>query len=170
MPQGILAEELQTIICGLAQKYDGKIFPPHVTILGAVPGSKSEAIKKTKLLAERINPCTLMCDQLATGDESYRSFFIRMKKTEEVLSMFEEARMISNHTDFADHMPHLSLYYGECSPEQKETMRSELNISLQQSFVVDALYLYDTSGDPQDWKPVIAVPIKQRLVTDTEVF
>ncbi len=154
-PRGTIAEELRDIIARLAKHYHGPIFLPHVTVLGSIPNlTVEEAKKKSAELAKKLRPYTLTTERLSTGKEFHRCIVIRMKRTEQVAMAFQAARAMFQHTDCEEYMPHLSIFYGNISEEEKTAAMEEVSLEMGKSFTVDTLLLVDTAGTPEAWKQI----------------
>ena len=58
LSEGSMAERLRREIAYLADAYGGPVFPPHVTLVGAVTGSEADVVQSATELAASLKVCS----------------------------------------------------------------------------------------------------------------
>jgi|CXWL01.1.fsa_nt_gi 2'-5' RNA ligase len=155
LPHGAVAQTLQEIIEKLAHIHKSPVFFPHVTLLACPEGfSRSQMIEKTKQLAQLCAPLYIALRDIEMRDEYYRSTYLRVVDTPELLACRLKALEIFAREDEFQYVPHLSLLYGNF-PE-KEKIESMQHIELPQDavFVADTISLFETEGTVGQWKHI----------------
>ncbi len=119
MPSGRINKKFSKIILELSKKHKSPKFMPHVTLIGGFTGDKKQMLLKAQILANLIKPFDIKLTETAHLNEFYRSLFVYVKKTPELMKTYNLARKLF---DFPKkkYMPHLSLIYGNFSKETKE--------------------------------------------------
>ncbi len=160
MPTGAVRDELGQWVANLSREFSAPLFPPHVTLIGGLSGSEEDLSAATRDLAARLRPYVVQLGEVDYLDEFYRSLFIRVEKTSDVLDANAHARALFHRENDAGYMPHLSLLYGNFEREVKEKIVARIGKRLDLSFNVTALYLYSTLGDTKEWYQVCQAVVK----------
>lgn len=153
-PTGEVYRKLAEIISQLSKKYSTPNFEPHLTLIGDLIGSEEEIISKTLKLAEQLKPFEIKLKKADYFDEYFKCLFIRAGKTKEVIEANNIAREAFNLEPNPEYMPHLSLMYGDLSPEIKEEILTDLGKEFDLSFEVKSIHLFSTTGEVKDWSKV----------------
>jgi len=159
MPTGTAYKELLNLISKLSQEYSPPVFQPHVTLIGDLSGKKEEIISKSSKLASQISPYKIKISKPAYFNEYFRSLFLKVKKTKEVMEANLKAKEIFSYNKKSEYFPHLSLMYGNFSPEIKEKIISELR-EINLEFKVEELHLFFTAGKPENWYEIEKFDLK----------
>lgn len=160
MPTGEVYNKLATLISQLSKEYSAPNFEPHITLLGPIVGPEEKIIAKTSQLTKFIQPYKINLTIVNSyPDEYYKRLFIRAKETKDVINANIKARKI-----FGQHivgqppdtkyMPHLSLLYGNFSPQMKEEIISKIGKEFNIGFEVKSIYLFLTDGEVKNWHKV----------------
>ena len=56
-------------------------------------------------------------------------------------------------------MPHLSLMYGDFTPQIKEKIITEIGKKIPISFDVDNIHLFSTDSKPKNWRRIKKFPL-----------
>lgn len=150
-PTGEVYRKLAEIISQLSKKYSTPNFEPHLTLIGDLLGSEEEIISKALKLAERLKPFEIKLKKADYFDEYFKCLFIRAERSKEVIEVNNIAREIFNLNPNLEYMPHLSLMYGDLSPETKEEILADLGKEFDISFEVKSIHLFSTTGEVKDW-------------------
>jgi len=159
MLSGDVYNRLVNLISHLSEKYSAPNFEPHVTLLSQVVGTEKEITAKTSQLATLIKPYEIKLTDLNYLDEYFRCLFIKVEETEEVMNANTKAReifgenIVNRHSD-ARYTPHLSLLYGNFSPQIKEEILKETGKEFNASFKVESICLFFTEGEINNWHKV----------------
>ncbi len=160
MPKGKIKKELSQIISKLSNDYSGPYFEPHVTLIGQVNGTIFEMLQKTQELATQIRPLKIELTSIEYHDEYFKNIFIKVKKTETIMTANHKALDIFNISNNQEYMPHLSIKYGQDTLEKKKSMIANIDKINFGSFYVTSIFLFSTKGHPINWKIVKEFKIK----------
>jgi 2'-5' RNA ligase len=151
MPSGETYRQLSGLIFRLSQQYASPNFEPHVTLLGGLMGTEEELVSKTLQLAALLRPFTVELDQVEYLDEYFRSLFVRVKETRAIMEANKQARLVLGHKGGPAYMPHMSLMYGDKSPDLKEEIIDRIGRKFEHKFPVTDIYLFSTASATKDW-------------------
>jgi 2'-5' RNA ligase len=156
MPSGEVYAELNNIILGLSQRYNSPLFKPHITLTGGLFGDEKDLIEKTRNLANNVKPFDVKLNTLGLKcvDEYFKSLFIKVKETNQIMDANKKAREIFNYGPNTKYMPHMSLIYGNFSNELKNEIISDVGKDLNLEFKVDEISLYSIKGKVKDWHDI----------------
>lgn len=158
LPSEELCNTLQSTINVLAQKYDGPIFEPHVTLLARIPkDDEVKLLEKTQQLAGIMKPFEIELGEVGFEDTYFRSLYLKAKANPALDEYHKKALELFGVEEVNTYAPHLSLFYGNISQAMKDEMVSSLSILTNKKFLVDKVYLYRTEGEAQDWVRVSEV-------------
>lgn len=159
MPTGAVAKKFSQLISQLAEQYSSLNFPPHVTLVGSIEASEEEMINKTQEVAKLIHPYTIKLMNVDYTDYYYRSLFVRVEPTVDVLEAYQKVREIYPSPQETGYMPHFSLLYGNFSLETKKQIIKKVGDRFTDEFEVKAIYLYLTKGDANEWYKIRDFPL-----------
>lgn len=153
-PSGDIAYKLQERIKKLSEKYDTPVFSPHVTLLGSINSSETEAKSLTKTLASSLYPFELELTKAGYSDLFYQSLFIHVAKTKKLVEFQDRASRLFGAEGDEKYMPHLSLLYGDLPQKEKERILNLVGREFHIRFHVKNLVLMKTDGKPKQWERV----------------
>lgn len=159
MPTGAVYDKFSQLISQLAEQYSAPNFPPHVTLVGSIEAYEEEMINKTQEVANLIHPYAIRLMNVDYTDYYYKSLFVKVEPTAEVLKAYQKAREIFPGTQETDYMPHFSLLYGNFSRETKEQIKKRIGDRFTDEFEVNSLHLYLTHGDVSKWPKIRDFPL-----------
>jgi len=154
MPEREKGIYLTQLIHKLSEKYNSPFFKPHVTLIGDLSGEKKDLIIKTKELESSIQPYKIKLTTIKGLEEYFKSVFVKVEKTKDIMKANLKAREIFNKNSDSDYMPHLSLIYGNFPQKIKEEIISEIGDNLNLEFKVDKLHLFSTTENVENWYEV----------------
>lgn len=149
---------LARLISDIGEKYHSPSFPPHVTLLGSLRDSYESLELKSSKLAARLRRYRINLVKIEYLDEHFRSLFIRVEETKEVLRANLMAREIFDRRTDPEYFPHLSILYGDFPSATKEVIIETLGKEFALSFEVEHLYLVNTSDGLKSWFVVKEFP------------
>lgn len=161
LPEKKSAVKFQKIIEGLAQTYRSISFPPHVTL---TPCPDEQPFENLKIicneLARNFKPFQL--DILSTGslNNEYQSLYIQINKSVQLAELRKSARKKVGLHQEVSYMPHLSLFYGFLSDDQRREITDTLVRSIQGKFIAGRLALVELKGTPDIWQIVYSVSME----------
>lgn len=153
-PSKDFASEFQERINELSQRNDTPTFSPHVTLIGGVTSSESEAVSATKELASLLKPFELELTKADYRDRFYQSLFVHVAETDQLLDLRKKALHLFNISNAGEYMPHMSLLYGELSQPKKEQILERIGRDFSIPFTVKNMVLVKTDGKPDQWKRI----------------
>jgi 2'-5' RNA ligase len=157
MPSGAAYDVLAKTIEGLSDRYHAPRFPPHVTLLGQLPGSEAQILACAAMLAGRLRPYDIRLTAPGMTEQYFQCLFLQVEPTEAVRNAHAHAVSIFS-ADPAPYSPHLSLMYGRFPAPLKQQIASALPSSLFLQFTVDRLEIIRASSeDPGEWDIIRAI-------------
>lgn len=159
LPEEPLAQQLTEQIDTLARTYGGPRFTPHVTLFGRTSGDEQELVAKVEALARQLAPLSLRADGLEVSAYYFRSLYLRLQKSPELLRM---GQIVSKELGLrmnSDYDPHLSLLYGAMPRADKKAARERVNGQLPGAITLDRLQLVEMSVAVPDWRVVSTVQL-----------
>ena len=159
MPTGNVYAELSEVIGQLSHRFESPSFEPHVTLLSGLDGPTKELTHKAATLAATIAPFKISLQRFGYLEKYFRCFFIHADRTNALLEVHQRASLLLGRSPDRGFLPHLSLVYGSLSAIEKEVLASDLRLPMSIEFVVDALDLFSTEGEPRQWRRIGHFPI-----------
>lgn len=141
-------KNLSSIIQTLAQTFNSPVFKPHITLLRNLSDENPEAIEKLATLKE----LKLNLKGVAVGDEFFKSLFLPVEKTKELLAIRRHAKKNLEAESPGTFNPHLSILYGNTPDDQKKSALRELNLTLPTEITFNRIALVKTIGRTNEWK------------------
>ncbi|XP_042484562.1 cyclic phosphodiesterase-like [Macadamia integrifolia] len=155
LPPEDVNQRLKAVMKGLRSDFGGPEFEPHITVVGIIRLTKSDALQKFNSACEGLKSFTAQVDSVATGTFFYQCVFLRLHTTPEVMSTAEKINDCFGYKNSTPYMPHLSLLYGDLTDEEKKKAQEKAEVfdenigSLTFQISRLALYKIDT-----DWEKV----------------
>ncbi|KAL1555942.1 cyclic phosphodiesterase-like [Salvia divinorum] len=156
LPPEELKPRLKRLMSGLRSEFGGPEFEPHVTVLGAIKLTESEARGMFQKACEGVKPYAATVDRVATGTFFYQCVFLLLRPTPEVVEASAHSCAQFGFKSSTPYIPHLSLLYGDLTDEEKKTAQ-EKAYALDESidglnFQISRLALYKTETEDQTCK------------------
>jgi hypothetical protein len=135
VPEVSARSSIEKIIKILAKSFDGPVFTPHLTL-------PAHAIKKFD------SKLKLRCLKLDFSDEFKRTCFVTLE----------------SHKNLNLSLPHLSLFYGKLSKQQRKTIAT--NLSFAPNIIFNELWMVEigdeikSSRDVEHWRVVKRIMLK----------
>ena len=150
-PSGETYGALAAVIRNLARELGAPVFEPHVTLMADLEGTEREHLRRTKALAERLEPTRIGLTEPSYTDEFFRCLFMHVDPTPDVMRLRTLAAEVFE-CDPQPFMAHLSLVYGSFASSLKQAAIRRLPSEVRTSFMVEALHLIRAdSMAPHDW-------------------
>lgn len=162
IPTGEAYNQFAEIISRLSAKHHSPKFEPHVTLIGAIIGTEEELSAKIAQLAKLIKPFKIKLGIMDYFNERHKALLVRAEKTPELIEANKITREVFDLPPDPEYMPHLSLLYGDFSPETKEEIIKELGREFNIEFKSKGVCLYFTTGeeDENNWHKIKDFPFK----------
>ena len=156
MPEGDARKRLSGLIDSLALRLDTEGFAPHVTLLPGLGGPQSRVVDDARLLAGRLQPCSLGFTVVDGEEQYFRCLFLRVGDDPGLHDAHAlAARQFGRQPD-PGFCPHLSLVYGALGARRKAGLVSELSGETATSFDAGRLHVWKTEGPVGDWRELAA--------------
>jgi 2'-5' RNA ligase len=151
-PEGQLRDILTQQIVHLAEQFHGPVFPPHVTLLGPIERVEAEVIQLAQALAAETHPFTLTLGDWGREPVFFRSLYARIEDSVPLQSCHDRAKELFTRENEPFYAPHLSIFYGLPSDEERRALIQEISYPRGVSFVADRIHIYKTEGRADAWK------------------
>ena len=139
-------------------KLKGPSFPIHMTLAVQFDLNPSKVKNLEEEIANRINPIEISYKGYGMKDYFFQAFYVKVDLNQDLQSVRSKICNIVKIED-EEFMPHLSLYYGKKSLEEKQSLLAELP-EIEGSFKAETFYL--VSFDPKniEWKILNSIHLK----------
>ncbi|KAL7129800.1 hypothetical protein ABFS83_13G092000 [Erythranthe nasuta] len=167
LPPEELTPRLKKLMDGLRSEFGGPQFEPHVTVVGAVNLTESEAREKFNHACEGLKAYNAAVEKVATGTFFYQCVLLLLHPTPQVLEAGAHCWDHFGYKSSTPYMPHLSLLYGDLTDEVKKTAQDKAYL-LDESidglnFQISRLALYKTDTEDKScksWEKVAEYQLK----------
>lgn len=161
MPEGAVYDRLRGLIKDLSAKFTTPFFEPHVTVLGSIAGDETEVTDRIVRLGRLVTPFRIRLSTLDYTDEYFRCLFIKVEKSKELSLLRDATREVFCVEDTTPYMPHLSLIYGNLTPDKKKKIVMETGSEFACEFGIRTLHLFlaSVNTDPGEWRSVKEFPL-----------
>lgn len=150
-PEGDALHRLQDVVDGLAEAHGGPVFTPHVTLLSGLTADEASLIETNRRLAAGLEPFHLNLTAPEAGTTFFQCIYMRVAENSS-LSQTRQAAGEAFALPADDYMPHLSLYYGDVSPEHRATILAAVPAHVKCNFPVESIQLIRADSErPADW-------------------
>jgi 2'-5' RNA ligase len=158
VPEDALHERLTGVIDDLARLWRTPRFEPHVTLLAGLRLDTSELTRHAHALARSLQPLDVTFTQVACRPEYHKAVFVEVDGGLLPSTHARAAETFGVAPD-PDYQPHLSLLYGNLSPEAKEVIRKRLGPRWDVAGRLERLHVMRTEGAPASWIRLASVPL-----------
>ncbi len=146
-------------IAAMAKEHQTPDFVPHVTLFSAVEGEEGDICSKIQKVAEIMAPYEIQLGKVGSNGSYFQILFTRVEQTEAVMHANTVVQNIFG-VKHQIYFPHLSLAYGDFSPEELGVMEDQLLKQIGsvtgKSFFVREIELWRTEGKVSAWHKVAA--------------
>jgi len=151
VPEGDALHRLQGVVDRLAEVHDGPVFTPHVTLLSPLAGEEASLIETNRRLAAGLAPFDLDLTVPEAGTTFFQCIYMRVAESPS-LSRNRQAAAKAFALPSDNYMPHLSLYYGDASPDRRASILETVPADAKCSFPVESIQLIRADSErPVDW-------------------
>ena len=159
VPAGHAFHRLQGVVDRLADAYDGPMFTPHVTLLSGLAADEASLIETNRRLAAGLEPFKLDLTVPEAGTTYFQCIYMRVAENPS-LSRTRKAAGEAFALPADNYTPHLSLYYGDASPDRRATILTAVPAQAKGSFPVKSIQLIRADSErPVDWHCVDEAPL-----------
>lgn len=151
VPEGEVRRRLAALIAELARRFGGPVFDPHVTLLAGLPGPAASVIARAEDVMRVSNTFPVRFIGPELGDCYFRSLYLRVAPSPELLALHGAARDAFGRTEEPPFFPHLSVLYG--APPLPAEM-DEVRPAVPDGFEARTVDLCSTEGEVERWHRV----------------
>lgn len=136
------------IIQNLSSEYKSQPFIPHLTLYGVIFITKDEGISLIKNVIKNEKPFSVKTASLESSSEFFKTLYIQMEQSPQLSKL--QKKIMENLTTHIDYNfnPHISLIYANLTPEQKQWMKT--HIQIQKEFHFSSLVLVNHGVHAED--------------------
>ncbi|KAK6124162.1 hypothetical protein DH2020_042071 [Rehmannia glutinosa] len=167
LPPPELTPRLKKLMEGLRSEFGGAQFEPHVTVVGAISLTESEARDKFNKACEGLKAYSASVEKVATGTFYYQCVFLLLHPTPQVVEASAHCCGHFGYKNSTPYMPHLSLLYADLTDEEKKKAQEKayvLDDSIGSlNFQISRLALYKTDTEDKScksWEKVAEYELK----------
>jgi len=139
------------LINSLSKKYDTPSFP-HITIMSMLEAEEKDLINKVERIAKGFKRMEVEVFGVNFANTVNQCVFAQIKMSSQLLTLYEELVTSLQYSHKAPFFPHMSLIYGDFSPEEKSNIARKLKLG--NKLLLDKLIIYRDGPLPSDWKQV----------------
>ncbi len=148
MPARVDLKKYEMIITLLSERYESKIFTPHLTLLGRLKTDPKIYFGFFEDLVKKYSKFNLISIGIETAEPPWKSLFIKFK-TNNQLNLFQS--IINNRFKELrnyEFQPHLSLAYGE----MKHNDYLDVELFKRRRLVFSSIALVYTPSEVEKWE------------------
>lgn len=156
LPPQDVSDRVKKLMAGLRSEFGGPEFEPHVTVVGAISLTESDARDKFRAACQGLKSYPATVEKIATGTFFYQCVFLLLHPTAEVMEAGAHCTGHFGYKSSNSYMPHLSILYADLTEEEKKRAQEKAN-SLDESinslsFPITRLALYKTDTEDKTLK------------------
>lgn len=141
---------LSSLVKLLANKFNGPIFEPHLTLLGDISINEKEVMSNVELLVKKAKSLNLEFGEVSFSTTYFQSVFVRIKASVDLMNLNLHGKKLFNINPNV-FMPHISLYYSNDEMERRKLIANSINIK-EKFYKANKLILTYSTADPKGWK------------------
>jgi 2'-5' RNA ligase len=164
-PTGTALESIERALRLAHKRAGGPPVQPHVSLMGGIELTPDTASKLQKL-ASRLQSFEIRLGKIEWRDEYYRSLFISVEPSDELLSARGAAHEAFGRLPSGPFEPHVSLIYGDFDETFKKELAEELGSRLDARFMATAVDLVNACEKVEigQWKTLYQAALRSARV------
>lgn len=156
--------EFQKLIDELSSKFHTPSFKPHITLVPGIEKDEAFLVEKLSEVIHYLNEFYVKCIDICYNNEFYRSLFVELEKSEDLINAFELVKKSFDlKIDVQNFTPHISLIYSHLDDITKIEICNQLKPKILENILINRLALYKTIGKPSEWKLIKSYDIRKRV-------
>ena len=136
------------LINSLSNKYKTPSFP-HITLVEKVEAEEDELIEKVGAIAQILNKVEVEVFGMNFSNTINQCVFAQIKMSPQLLSLYIKLAEALQYPNKSPFFPHMSLVYGDFSPEEKSNIAKQIKID--DKLLLDKIVIYRDGPLPIDW-------------------
>ena len=163
LPTVAQEQSLLQTITGLTQSLGGTVFEPHVTLQGDLAFPLEELSRLCEALAERVVVQRWRVQQVENSDHFFRCLYLRYGNEAGFDALQGAAQAFTKTAQGLSPFPHLSLAYGQQSPEYVNARASLSKTFVGHEIIFDRLAVNRSSKNVPiaAWQSLTEYPLRQ---------
>ena len=150
MPGADVRNRVQNKIIKLSEKNKTPVFDPHITLVSNIIGTEKEVVRKTRKLAESLEPFMIRLEKIGFSDDYFKCLYSKVKDNNLLKKANSAAKKIFGFEESLEYDPHMSLMYGTVSDEIKKKIMKYCLTDFSENFYVDRIFLV-LSNSKNEW-------------------
>ena len=140
-------------INSLSRKYNtpGPSFP-HVTLFELLEAEEQDLLTKVRKIIKSSKIMEVEIFGMNFTNTVNQCVFAQIKMSAQLLTLYKELETNLQYYNKSPFFPHMSLIYGDFSPEEKSNIAEQ--VKLGKKLLLDKLIIYRDGPLPSDWKHV----------------
>ncbi len=122
---------LQTVIDGLASRFEAPTFPPHLTLFAGPATADEEPRHVLESLPSELVPKRLAVNRVDVSDHFTMTLFLQLQPDPQLITLHERIQSIAPPSKYCFD-PHLSLLYLDLPLPVKQCLANEINRPLEE--------------------------------------
>lgn len=151
IPTAIQYTRYNRVINSLSKKYDTPSFP-HVTLLSMIEAEEENLVTKVENITKGFNKIEVEIFGINFTNTVSQCVFAQIKMSPQLLTLYNELETNLEYSDKSPYFPHMSLVYGDLTPEVKSNIAKELRVG--NKLLLDKVVIYRDDPLKSDWKQV----------------
>ncbi len=153
---------LQTCIGDLCGRHQAPVFPVHMTLFAGHYERLSSLRANFHIAADTLVPLALDILGPATGEQFFRTLYLRLDPTDELTYAHAHLRGALDPASRYELRPHVSLIYKRTDEADREQLLTDVNLDLNE-LNFDSLVLAAPAEGHQDWTDIAAWRMLERV-------
>lgn len=159
-PRGAQRTAWRKRIEAIAKLLDGPVFAPHVTLFGSFRRPLAEALVLAEALSRDLAPIPLRGGGLGCRPDRWQALFVPLVMTPELWRARCTVCDALAAGGPVDYFPHLSLYYGDLTTENKGAALALLDPLPEIDERAGELVLVSLGDSPERWSTEAILPLR----------
>ena len=151
VPAASQYKKYNKIIASLSKKYNTPSFP-HVTLFELLEAEEQALLTKVKKIANSSRKMEVEILGINFTNTFNQCVFAQIKMSSQLLTLYKELETKLEYSNKFPFFPHMSLVYGDFSPEEKSNIAGL--VKLGNKLLLDKLIIYRDGPLPSDWAHV----------------
>lgn len=154
--------QLQACIVSLCGRHQAPLFTAHMTLFSGHYERLSALRAAFHTAAAELGPVTVDVLGLATGEQFFRTLYLRLDQPPELTQAHDHLRAGLDPDSRYELRPHLSLIYKRTDEPAREQLRTDVQLGLTQ-IAFDSLVLAAPAEGHEDWTDIANWRILERV-------
>jgi 2'-5' RNA ligase len=152
IPNENQSREYKTIINSLSKKYNMPDIDPHITLLGPLKTDEKVLIHKVERIIKDFKKMEVGVFGVNYSNTVSQCVFAQIIMSPQLLELYKKLESDLQYSSKSPFFPHISLLYGDLSPEEKANIASQVKV--ENELELDRLIIFRDGPLPNEWTNV----------------